>query len=247
MVRHPTVNPTKKRAMQIDIDHLVAKHGEVVAEKIATRIRNRITKKQKLRWRLAEEQNYRCCFCQEEMEMVFDYEDRKPPERGVTFEHIIPESQGGATTYQNGLASCSRCNQRRGLTPILSFYEKMQAGFYHQSDQVHPATVGNRRLKNGIIVIRPAGYKRINQLGKGAVKRIRNGNWPESIKTVCPALNSIIQELSAIARCPALIAIKIDFKSMGFKMNRLGPQPFSILELARSHDSMNHGFTLGRF
>ena len=36
----------------------------------------------------------------------------------LTFDHIIPRSKGGKTTWENVVAACSKCNLRKGSTPL---------------------------------------------------------------------------------------------------------------------------------
>ena len=38
----------------------------------------------------------------------------------LTFDHIIPKSNGGKTTWENVVAACSKCNLRKGSTPLGS-------------------------------------------------------------------------------------------------------------------------------
>jgi hypothetical protein len=65
-----------------------------------------------LRLRLAEAQNWRCCWamwgCTTRMEPTKSQPD------SATFEHIIPIALGGTHDIANIAISCARCNQRRG-------------------------------------------------------------------------------------------------------------------------------------
>lgn len=38
----------------------------------------------------------------------------QPVSRGLTFDHVIPRAQGGLTTWENIVAACMPCNQRKG-------------------------------------------------------------------------------------------------------------------------------------
>lgn len=42
----------------------------------------------------------------------------------ATFEHIVPDSQGGMYELENGVACCQRCNTLRGNMPIEEFFEQ---------------------------------------------------------------------------------------------------------------------------
>ena len=66
-----------------------------------------------LRERLAEAQNWRCCYCG--CEMAQDWRDP----RGVTFEHVISLSDGGADEVENLVIVCWTCNNRRGNANML--------------------------------------------------------------------------------------------------------------------------------
>lgn len=66
--------------------------------------------RRKMRNRLAEAQNWRCCYCGRRLE----------PET-ATLEHVIPASAGGTHCWENLAASCRPCNQSRpGPIPIAS-------------------------------------------------------------------------------------------------------------------------------
>lgn len=61
-----------------------------------------------LRFRLAEAQNWRCCYCGVQMNRF-----RKTP-GVVTVEHVIPESAGGKICWETCVAACSACNGALG-------------------------------------------------------------------------------------------------------------------------------------
>lgn len=44
--------------------------------------------------------NYRCMYC-----------GQKFPEKGLTRDHVLPSSKGGADKWENVVAACQRCNQ----------------------------------------------------------------------------------------------------------------------------------------
>ncbi len=63
-----------------------------------------------LRWRLAEAQNWRCCWCFASMEPHGNGGAR------ATFEHIVPLSCDGPDILENVVIACAQCNHSRGST-----------------------------------------------------------------------------------------------------------------------------------
>lgn len=61
-----------------------------------------------LRHRLAEAQNWRCCYCGVPM-----IHDRCSPTQ-ATIEHIVPRSLGGPNRPDNYVVACRACNEARG-------------------------------------------------------------------------------------------------------------------------------------
>lgn len=50
------------------------------------------------------------------------------PWRGdLTFEHVLPRSDGGATVAENGLVAYRRCNRGRGSRPVVAYVRALQA------------------------------------------------------------------------------------------------------------------------
>ncbi len=69
--------------------------------------RNSITRR-KIKARLAEAQNWRCCYCGIRMEGFGD--DLNAP----TFEHVIPLRDGGSNRHsENIVIACRTCNGTR--------------------------------------------------------------------------------------------------------------------------------------
>lgn len=67
------------------------------------------------RTRLAEAQNWKCCFCG-------CYMIETPGKKNsVTVEHVTPKSLGGSDTEENLVASCHRCNNSRGTKDAYDF------------------------------------------------------------------------------------------------------------------------------
>jgi|ERR1700733_3970001 len=63
--------------------------------------------------RLAEAQNWRCCYCGGRMD------GRGTSPDAPTFEHVIPRSKGGPDTISNLVIAHTRCNVRRGDRPLM--------------------------------------------------------------------------------------------------------------------------------
>ena len=68
------------------------------------------------RTRLAEAQNWKCCFCGCYMTEIHSKKN------SVTVEHVIPKSMGGTDDVENLAASCYRCNNNRGTKDANEFY-----------------------------------------------------------------------------------------------------------------------------
>ena len=66
--------------------------------------------KSRRRERLAESQNWRCCWCGIE---CHNNSDGKR-ETFATIEHVIPKNRGGKGVWENVVMSCSECNTARG-------------------------------------------------------------------------------------------------------------------------------------
>lgn len=60
---------------------------------------------------------FRCQYC-----------GREAPTRDLTFDHVVPRSQGGPTTWENIVTACRRCNTRKGCrTPKQAGMEPRKA------------------------------------------------------------------------------------------------------------------------
>lgn len=71
-------------------------------------IAHRVAEHIELRTRLAEAQNWKCCWCGSVMT-----EERKRWNSSTT-EHVHPKSQGGPDDAENFAVACNRCNNKRG-------------------------------------------------------------------------------------------------------------------------------------
>ena len=86
-----------------------------VAMKIATNIY--------IRCRLAEAQNWRCCWCGVKCMPESKHKN------SATIEHVQPRSLGGEDTWDNYAMACSLCNRRRGTLCIEEFTAKLLYGY----------------------------------------------------------------------------------------------------------------------
>ncbi len=66
-----------------------------------------LLRKPEARRRLAEAQNWRCCYC------GVDLSPDQPGPTRATCEHLIPESHGGYDTASNLVVACEACNRVR--------------------------------------------------------------------------------------------------------------------------------------
>lgn len=71
------------------------------------------------RTRLAEAQNWRCCWCGCKMT---EYQGRK---HSATVEHVTPRSQGGSDHPDNYAVACSKCNNTRGILDTDLFLARL--------------------------------------------------------------------------------------------------------------------------
>ena len=61
-----------------------------------------------LRNRLAESQNWRCCYCGVRLSTEADHKFT------CTVEHLTRQAEGGKWMYDNCVAACATCNSSRG-------------------------------------------------------------------------------------------------------------------------------------
>lgn len=71
------------------------------------------------RWRLAEGQGWRCCYCGCRMEPAIH---NRPSPFAVTRDHIIPRNEGGIRSWDNLVAACSLCNCYRRSMDAMTFW-----------------------------------------------------------------------------------------------------------------------------
>lgn len=69
-------------------------------------------RRRKIRERCCESQNHRCAYCGCDIR------------NGATLDHIKTQQRDGPTTYQNCVAACWDCNQKRGNQRPIRFFNK---------------------------------------------------------------------------------------------------------------------------
>jgi 5-methylcytosine-specific restriction endonuclease McrA len=84
-------------------------------DSLTARLAHKQSKWVYLRTRLAEAQNWKCCFCGCYMHEVHGKRN------SVTVEHVIPKSKGGTNEWENLAASCYACNNNRGTKDAEKF------------------------------------------------------------------------------------------------------------------------------
>lgn len=73
------------------------------------------------RTRVAEAQNWVCCFCG--IKCI-----EEPGKRNsATLEHFVPKSQKGSDDMDNLVMSCHKCNSARAVEDALTFYSRRLA------------------------------------------------------------------------------------------------------------------------
>lgn len=68
-----------------------------------------------LRRRVIERDGLRCVFCN--VDLI---------KSEVHLDHVIPESQGGATSYDNLQVTCRKCNLEKGILSESAFTNKLR-------------------------------------------------------------------------------------------------------------------------
>ena len=68
--------------------------------------------------RLSEAQNHRCAYCGTDIRV------------GATLDHLQTVSQGGKTTYENCVAACWWCNNRRGDKNPQAFFKLVLSNIF---------------------------------------------------------------------------------------------------------------------
>jgi len=68
-----------------------------------------------LRERVIERDGLRCVYCDEDLS-----------DAEIHMDHVIPESQGGETTYNNLQVTCRKCNLAKGVLTESEFTQRLR-------------------------------------------------------------------------------------------------------------------------
>ena len=68
-----------------------------------------------LRERIIERDGLRCVYCDEDLS-----------DAEIHMDHVIPESQGGETTYNNLQVTCRKCNLAKGVLTESEFTQRLR-------------------------------------------------------------------------------------------------------------------------
>lgn len=68
-----------------------------------------------LRERIIERDGRRCVYCDEDLSSA-----------EIHMDHVIPESQGGLTTYNNLQVTCRKCNLAKGILTEAEFTQRLR-------------------------------------------------------------------------------------------------------------------------
>lgn len=68
-----------------------------------------------LRKRVIERDGYRCVYCDEDLSGA-----------EIHMDHVIPESAGGPTTYDNLQVTCRKCNLAKGVLAESEFTTRLR-------------------------------------------------------------------------------------------------------------------------
>ena len=68
-----------------------------------------------LRERVIERDGLRCVYCDEDL-----------ADAEIHMDHVIPESQGGETTYNNLQVTCRKCNLAKGVLTESEFTQRLR-------------------------------------------------------------------------------------------------------------------------
>lgn len=80
-----------------------------------------------LRRRVIERDGLRCVYCDEDLENA-----------EVHLDHVVPESQGGETSYNNLQVTCRKCNLAKGVLTESEFTTRLRRRAQNILDRLGP-------------------------------------------------------------------------------------------------------------
>lgn len=129
-----------------------------------------LSKKIYIRTRLAESQNWKCCWCGLRTTHIAGKKN------SATIEHIIPVSKGGSNSIENLAMACSSCNNNRKDTEIKNIrYINNKAIFRSKDGMKSSKAIHREKLERKY-------KKRAEHFAKNNWKEISFSDWMESIK-----------------------------------------------------------------
>ena len=81
-----------------------------------------------LRKRVIERDGLRCVYCDDDLTNA-----------EVHLDHVIPESQGGPTTYNNLQVTCRKCNLAKGVLTEGEFMSRLRTRAINILNRIGPA------------------------------------------------------------------------------------------------------------
>lgn len=80
-----------------------------------------------LRRRVIERDGYYCVYCDEDLH-----------DGEIHLDHVIPESRGGSTTYDNLQVTCRKCNLAKGILNEDEFTDRLRRRALNILDRLGP-------------------------------------------------------------------------------------------------------------
>lgn len=89
--------------------------------RLVERVNRKYTAPRFRKWVLFNRDEWQCQYCGVSLDV-----------RSVTIDHVIPRSKGGATSWKNCVASCKKCNWRKGSKTLA------EAGMQLRKNPIEP-------------------------------------------------------------------------------------------------------------
>ena len=132
----------------------------------------KVAKNSYLRIRLAEAQNWKCCWCGCD---VVPETNRK---NTATIEHVVPKSFDGTDEWENLASACSDCNSKRGNDSPEYFMKRLQDIIDERT--MSKLEVTSRRVMKRAAKMEQRGWTSTSS--DGTVMNIDPAQWLTSFK-----------------------------------------------------------------